>query len=78
MLSEHQPLAAQRAALARAVRKAKTDPDSAAAVVELRADYAAARLEDFIRRTVATAPPLSQVQRERLAMLLRGGANDAV
>ena len=37
-------------------------------------DYAAAKLEDYIRRTVDTAPPLTPEQRDRLALLLRGGA----
>jgi len=33
-------------------------------------DYAAARLEDYIRKTVAAAPPLTEDQRDRLAALL--------
>lgn len=38
---------------------------------ELARDYAAAKLEDFIRRTVDAAPPLTDEQRERLTTLLR-------
>lgn len=43
------------------------DPDLVAARRNLRA----ARLEDYIRRTVAAAPPLTAEQRDRLAVLLR-------
>ena len=41
-------------------------------------EYATARLADFIERTVSSAPPLTDEQRDRLALLLRpsssGGA----
>ena len=37
---------------------------------QARRDLAAARLEQFIKRTVDTAPPLSPEQRDRLALLL--------
>lgn len=48
------------------------------AILEARREHAAAKLEDYIRRTVDAAPPLSPEQRERLAALLRGGSrNDA-
>ena len=46
------------------------DPDLIAARRNLRA----ARLEDYIRRTVDAAPPLTAEQRDRLAVLLRGEA----
>ena len=46
------------------------DPDLIAARRNLRA----ARLEDYIRRTVEAAPPLTAEQRDRLAILLRGEA----
>lgn len=42
-----------------------------------RRDLRAARLEDYIRRTVDAAPPLTAEQCDRLALLLRtpsGGA----
>jgi len=48
------------------------DPDLIAARRNLRA----ARLEDYIRRTVEAAPPLTAEQRDRLAILLRGEAGD--
>lgn len=44
------------------------------AIVEAGRDLAAAKLEDYIRRTVESAPPLTPEQRDRLAVLLRGGA----
>lgn len=40
---------------------------------ELRRQLKAEQLADYIRRTVDAAPPLTDDQRERLALLLRGG-----
>ncbi len=47
-----------------------TDPDLLAA----RRDLRAARAEDYIQALVDAAPPLSQEQRDDLALLLRGAA----
>ncbi len=47
-------------------------PDSPE-LIEARRDLAAAKLEDYIARTVAAAPPLTPAMRDRLYMLLRGG-----
>lgn len=47
------------------------DPD----LVDARRDLRAARLEDYIRRTIEAAPPLTEDQRRHLAALL--GAGDA-
>lgn len=47
--------------------------DPAADVTELRRQLKAERLEDYIAKVVAAAPPLSASQRDKLAMLLRGG-----
>ena len=44
------------------------DPD----LVGARRDLAAARLADYIRKTVDAAPPLTQQQRDELTLLLRG------
>ncbi len=44
---------------------------------ETARDLAAARLEDYIARTVAAAPPLTPEQRDRLATLLRPTASGA-
>lgn len=46
------------------------DPELVAA----RRDLAAANLAAYVSRVVAAAPPLSAEQRDRLAILLRGGA----
>ena len=50
-------------------------PDDDPVLIEARRDLNAARLEDYIRRTVDAAPPLSPTQRSRLAALLNGGAD---
>lgn len=47
--------------------------DPSADVTDLRRQLKAERLEDYIRRTVDAAPPLSPEQRQRLAALLSGG-----
>lgn len=51
-------------------------------VVEATKEMRAARLEQFIREAVDTAPPLSREQRTKLALLLTaeqaGGDDDVV
>lgn len=42
------------------------------ALLDARRNLKASRLEDYIRRTVDEAPPLTSEQRDRLAVLLRG------
>lgn len=74
MLSE---LAIKRAEVARAAKAAKRDPHAVADLSRLRAEYAAARIVDFVERTVSAAPPLTQEQRERLAGLFSGGSDAA-
>ena len=49
-------------------------PDDAEAIAEARRLLKAARAEDYIRKLVDSAPPLSEAQRDKLAVLLRGGA----
>ena len=64
----------ERARVASLSRSRKPDdPD----LVKARRDLKAARLEDYIKKTVDAAPALSPEQRDRLAVLLRGGHNDA-
>lgn len=46
------------------------DPD----LIDARRNLKAARLNDYIQRVVAEAPPLTSDQRSRLAALLSGGA----
>lgn len=70
-----EPLTHQRAAIARAAQARKRrpdDPDAAARVEQLRAEYKAQRLEAWIQELVALAPPLTQEQRDRLSFLLNG------
>lgn len=58
------------AALSRCVRNGERpadDPD----LVTARRDLNAARLESYIEKVLAQAPPLSDEQRNRLAELLR-------
>jgi hypothetical protein len=38
-----------------------------------RADLAAAKIEDFVRKTLADAPPIPSENRTRIARLLSGG-----
>lgn len=44
------------------------------AIAEASRDHAAAKLEAFIESTLAAAPPLTDEQRDKLALLLRTGA----
>lgn len=53
----------------------RRDPN--ADVTELRRQMKAEKLEAHIRDVVDTAPPLTREQRDRLALILRGGAADA-
>ncbi len=69
--------AARRAQLARAERQVIRHPDQpahAALVLELRREYAAEKLVAYVAEVVGQAPPLTPVQRDRIAVLLRGGA----
>lgn len=51
-----------------ALRRHHPDTDT----TEADRSLAAAKLADYIKRTVAAAPPLSGEQRDQLAVLLRG------
>lgn len=62
------PVLKARAAKAVAVRRGDQH-----AAVEATRDLAAAKLEQYIERIVSEAPPLTSAQRDRLALLLRGG-----
>lgn len=59
---------ARVAALTRS--RAADDPE----LVDARRNLAAAKLEDYIRRVVDEAPPLTGEQRDRLTAALRSGA----
>ena len=40
---------------------------------EIRGELAAAKIEGYVKREVAKAPPLTDGQVERIGVLLRGG-----
>jgi hypothetical protein len=63
-----QKISRPRARIA-ALSRSRTDDDPE--LVEARRDLKAAKLEDYIRRVVSEAPPLTDQQRELLAGLLR-------
>lgn len=45
--------------------------------LDAQREFRAARAEDYVRRLVDEAPPLTRAQRDRLALLLRGRAPQA-
>lgn len=51
--------------------------DPSADVTELMRQMRAEKLEDHIKQVVDQFPPLTPAQRDRLAMLLKGGATAA-
>ncbi len=69
--------AQQRAELARAARRAQRSnaPEDRRAVATLRAEYATAKLAEYVAKVVGEAPPLTPEQRDRIAVLLCGGAS---
>lgn len=61
----------ERARVASLTRsRTANDPE----LVDARRNMRAARAEDYIRKLVDSAPPLTDAQRDRLAVLLRGAA----
>src|SRR4051812_31311771 len=63
----HSALSA-RGKLGATTRRFPNEPDRLA---EARRNLAAAKLQDYIERTLADAPPLTDTQRDRLALLLQ-------
>lgn len=55
---------------------ARRHADDPALIDSARRDLAAAKIEDYIVRTVNAAPPLTTAQRDRLVTLLRSGGGD--
>ncbi len=68
-MGESSPVLKARARKAVAVRQG----DAVAAEAATR-DLAAAKLEQYIEKVVAAAPPLTSAQRSHLAALVGGGA----
>lgn len=52
-------------------RATPDDPDAAEILERARADYAAATIADYVQRVVAEWPPLTEAQRDRIALLLK-------
>lgn len=76
-MSHPDPLRVATARRARAVKCLRRDPDNPDLVGEAAdalAEVGAANLEFAIRRVVDDWPPLNPAQRDRLAVLLNGGA----
>jgi hypothetical protein len=67
MNNQHLKTRARVAALTRHHPNDKT-------TVNLARDFKAERLAEYIQRVVESAPALSQVQRDKLAVLLRGAS----
>ena len=66
-----------RGRLANAAQRASrfpNDPAAQAARDDADRQYRVVAAEDYIRELVASAPPLTAEQRDKLAALLRGGA----
>lgn len=63
-----------RSARSRLAKSAQDKGRDSIETAEARRDFAAARLDDYIRDTLAKAPPLTEEQRTRLAELLRAPA----
>jgi len=59
----------KRARLAARTRHHPNAPET----IELARDFKAERLAEYIERVVDMAPPLTPAQRDKLALLLRGG-----
>jgi hypothetical protein len=76
MLTERQRIA--RAHVGKEFARAKRhnqDPETTPAVVKARRTYKAVSAEEYIRRIVAEAPPLTPRQRADLAALLLTDSN---
>lgn len=59
---------------ARVAALTRHHPDNPEFVTSARRDLAAAKLEDYVRRTVDKAPPLTPEQRDRIAAALWSGS----
>lgn len=77
MLTEQsrQSRARMASAAARAARR-PDDSEALTAALDARRDYFAVALEDYIKRTVEAAPPLTEDQRARIAALLSSGGRN--
>ncbi len=66
-------MASQNRDISRAVinlANACKNPDDGERIASARASLAALKVEDYIRKTLASAPPISEASRARLVRLL--------
>jgi hypothetical protein len=63
---------ARRSASSRMSALSRSRSDDDPVLVEARQALRVAGLSEYIQRVVDTAPPLTQAQRDKLALLLRG------
>jgi ribosomal protein L29 len=64
-----------RSEVANLVREQLRQPDDEQLAIQIedrRREYRYLRAQDYIRELVDSAPPLTDAQRDRLALLLRG------
>lgn len=68
-------LSQQRSRVGNAAKthKAQATDDTRRSLDEARRALAEEKIRAFVEQTVASAPPLTPEQRDRLALLLRGG-----
>lgn len=64
---------ARRSASSRVSALSRSRSDNDPVLVEARQALRVAGLAEYIERIVAKAPPLTAAQRDKLALLLRGG-----
>lgn len=64
---------ARVAALSRCVKSGERAPDDPE-LQDAKRNLRALRLEDHVQKVIAEAPPLTPEQRDRIAVILRGGA----
>lgn len=62
-------------ARARVARLSQSYADDDPKLVDARVALRAARAEEYIRKLIEAAPPLTQEQRDRLSVLLNGAAS---
>ncbi len=74
MRAERRTVRANLASEEARLKRRPGDPAVRDRVDQLRAEYRALALEDHIREVVDACPPLSQSQKDRLALLLQGAA----
>lgn len=65
----------ERVRVARTLASAQRFSPDAESTEDLKRELKAMTIEDHIRALADSAPPLTMEQRNRLALLLRGGAN---